>query len=259
MGNKTVYNHGPIGPWGSPMDFVTSANDKLGVAAQDTIKRFMPGTRLLTWDGTVFKYGKAGAVMTSYQAGAYHNNPSETVSYEAIGAASPVGGTDVTITEGSITEDQYAGGHIIIYHATGDGDIYMVESNEATVGTTTILHLDRPLAVAITTSDNFELYPNVWNDLRQGSGGAAAGFAGPPMSIIASGSYGWFKTRGIAFISPQVTLGAAYLAAAYWRHDGSVDIGTSAGAAFVTDQYAGYRTIGSQAGNGPLIMLQGSL
>jgi len=166
MANKTIYAHGPVGPWGNPMDFVTSSNDKLGVGGQDTEQRFAFGTKVITWNGDVYKYGKAGAVMTNYDLGAWHNATGADVSYESIGAASSAGATEVTLTQGSITEDDYAGGYLLIFHATGGGQTYLIKSNEATVGTTTKFQLERPLPVAVTTSDAIELYANPWDDVR---------------------------------------------------------------------------------------------
>lgn len=256
MSKTFTKSFGPLDYIAQPHDF--TGDDNLGIATNDATQRYVLGRRSLEWDGTLFKYGKAGATMTSYQAGAWHNDTTAGISYEAMGAASAAGSKQVTLTQGSITEDQYQGGHLLLFHATGDGDIYLISGNEATSGTTTIFYLDRPLSVAVTTSDNLELYANPWKDVRQGNSGGTKGFCGPPMALITSGYYGWIKTRGVTFISPQSTVGNQGLAAGYWRHDGSIDVRGNISAGTVSDQYAGYRMVGSAATDGPLFMLQGS-
>ena len=242
--------------WGAlPHDF--TGTDNLGLSTSDTVQRHVAGRRYLDWDGSVYKYGKASAIMTSYQAGAKFTDTAADVTYEALPGGESAGSREVTLTQGSITEDTYQGGLLtIFYSGTGDGTTFLVQGNDATSGTTTKLYLDRVLPAAVTSSHSCELFPNPYMAIAQNSS-TGESIVGPPMAIIASGSFGWFKTRGPAFISAQANVGVAYTQAAYWRHDGSVDVGTSAGAAFVTDQYAGY-SLSDGVTAGPLIMLQGS-
>ena len=196
--------------------------------------------------------------MTSYQAGAKFTDTAADVTYESLPGGEPAGGRELTITQGSITEDTYQGGLLtLFYSGTGDGTTFIVRGNDTSSSTTTRLYLDRPLRAAVTSSHSVELFPNPYMAIAQNSA-TGESIVGPPMAIIASGSFGWFKTRGPAFISAQANVGVAYTQAAFWRHDGSVDVGTSAGAAFVTDQYAGY-SLSDGVTAGPLIMLMGSL
>ena len=164
----------------------------------------------------------------------------------------------VTRSEGCIFEKQILGGYILLFHATGDGQEYGIQGNDKTDGTVTHLYIDRPLAVDVTTSDNMELYANPYAAAKQGNSGGTQGFIGVPVALLTDNNYGWIKTRGPAFVSPQATVGNAYLGGVYWRHDGSIDVSTGMGSAFVTSQYAGYVMVGDATGYGPLIMLQGS-
>ena len=148
--------------WGAmPQDF--TGDNNLGLSTNDATQRNTIGQRAMTWDGSIYKYCKAASTYTSYQTGVWDEGTGAAVSYEAIGAASAAGSNEVTLTQGSITEDQYAGGYLLLFHATGDGQVYGIRGNEATSGTTTIFYLDRPLAVAVTTSDNIELYANPYS------------------------------------------------------------------------------------------------
>ena len=255
MSKQFTLPNGPLKFIASPKDF--TGDNNLGLSTNDAVQRYILATRHLGWDGSVYKYVKAGTAFTSYQLGVWDEATGAAVSCEALGAASAAGSNEVTMTQGSITENQYAGGQMIIFHATGDGEVYTIMANEATSGTTTKFYLDRPLAVALTTSDNVELFANHYGSVAQGNSGGTQGFLGVPMALLTDTHYGWVKTRGPAFVSPQATVGNAYLGACYWRHDGSIDVYSNI-ATYVTSQYAGYVMAGHTSGDGPLIMLQGS-
>ena len=237
-----------------PVDHETDSN--IGFAGIDTTQRYTYGTRAMSWDGSVLRYSKFGATNTSYQAAVWSNATAAGISYEAINAASAKGEKIVRIAEASVTENQYAGGYLLLFHATGDGKVYTVIGNSATAGGKVTLFIDQPLGVAVTTSDNYELYASPFADMRQGNSGNTKGFWGIPQALVTSGNYGWVKTWGSTFISPQSTVGGAGLAAGYFRHDGSIDVRGNISPGTVTDQYAGFRMIGSAAGDGPLFMLQ---
>jgi hypothetical protein len=257
MSKQFPYPFNPVPYQALPHD--NTGDNNLGLSTNDATQRFVLGTRHMSWDGSVHKYCKAASTYTSYQAAVWDEGTGAAVSYEAIGGASAAGTRSIILTQGSITEDQYSGGYILIFHATGDGEVYGIEGNGATVGTETTLYLDRPLGVAITTSDNMELYANPYSAVKQGNSGGTQGFIGVPLRLLTDNYYGWIKTWGPTFISPQATVGNAYLGGCYFRHDGSIDVSTGMGAASVTSQYAGYVMVGDAAGDGPLIMLQVSI
>ena len=245
----------PINWPAAPHDFTGDSN--LGLATNDATQRYTLGTRHIAWDGSIYKYVKAGTAFTSYDLGVWDEATGGDVAIETIPGGEVAGSRELTITQGSIAEDQYSGGYIIIFHATGNGTVRGITSNDATSGTTTRLFLDQPLAKTVTSSDKIELYANPYAVIAQGNSGGTQSFIGVPMALLTDTYYGWVKTCGPAFVSPQSTLGNAWLQGVYWRHDGSVDAAASSGT--VTSQYAGYVMTGSASGNGPLIMLQGSI
>ncbi len=254
MSKQLVFPFNPVIWPAVPKDEVTDSN--IGFATDDTIQRFTVGTRAMSWDGSVYRYGKFGATNTSYQMAVWSQATSAGVSFESINGASGAGSKTVNIADASTTEDQYAGGYLLLFHATGDGKVYTILGNTASAGGIVILSLDQPLGVAVTTSDNLELYASPFSDIRQGNSGSTKGFWGIPQALVTSGSYGWVKTWGATFIAPQSTVGGSGLAAGYFRHDGSIDVRGNISPGTVTDQYAGFRMIGSASGDGPLFMLQ---
>lgn len=237
-----------------PRDLVTQ--DNIGYATDDTEQRYTVGTRGITWDGSILRYAKFGATNTSYELAVWSNATSAGVSFEFINGKSAAGSKTVNIADSSTTKNQYAGGYLLLFHATGGGSVYTITGNTASADGIVILSLDRPLAVDVTTSDSLELYESPFADMRQGNSGNTKGFFGIPMALVTSGSYGWLKTWGITFISPQSTVGNQGIATGYFRHDGSIDARGSISASLVSDQIAGFRMIGSASGDGPLFMLQ---
>ena len=254
MSNQLTKPFNPIIWPAVPVDHETDSN--IGFAVIDTEQRYTPGTRAMSWDGSVLRYAKFGATNTSYQTAVWTNTTSAGVSFESINGASGIGSRTVNIADASTTKDQYAGGYLLLFHATGDGKVYTVIANTASAGGIVILTLDQPLGVAVTTSDNLELYVSPFSDMRQGNSGSTKGFWGIPQALVTSGSYGWVKTWGPTFIAPQSTVGGSGLATGYFRHDGSIDVRGNISPGTVTDQVAGFRMIGSAAGDGPLFMLQ---
>jgi len=254
MSKQLVFPFNPIIWPAVPHDETGESN--LGFATDDSTQRYTVGTRAMSWDGSVLRYAKWGSANTSYQNGIWSNTTSAGVGFESVNGASAVGDRTVNVADASTTLNQYAGGYLILFHATGDGSVYTVIGNTVSAGGIVILSLDRPLAAAVTTSDNLELYESPFADIRSGNSGNTKAFWGIPMALMTSGNYGWIKTWGAIFIAPQSTVGGQGLAAGYFRHDGSIDVRGNISAATVSDQYAGFRMIGSAAGDGPLFMLQ---
>jgi hypothetical protein len=211
----------------------------------------------MTWDGRVYRYYKTGSATASYQRALYHNDTGD-VTYEAPAAAAAAGSNEIIIAEGSITEDQFSGGYLLLFHATGDGAVYSIAGNDATAGSNFTCYLAEPLGVAVTTSDNLEMYISPYADLRSGTTNSKSWGGIPAQGIMTSGYYGWLQTWGPSFISPQAGLGeyTSYNEqTAYFRNDGSVDVRDQIGAN-VSDQRAGSVVIGGASGNGPLLLLQ---
>lgn len=253
IGKTNILPHNPIIWSAGPHD--NTGNDNLGLFTNDATKRFMLGTRALAWDGSVYRYSLAAAGITSTQMACHTTNTGD-VAYEVIALAASAGSKELTINQASITENQYAGGYVIVFETGASGAFVRgVMANTASNAASDVtLTLDGPLPFALTTADAYELYPSPYGAMSQANTSGEYAFMGVPQQVVTSAYYFWLKTWGPIFIAPQSTVGGSYIKKGYFRHDGSIDargqVGTN-----VSDQEAGYCLIGSAAGNGPLFML----
>jgi len=259
MSTKLIYPNGPIDLFvGSPKDLSGNVADApiLSVATNEATQRYTVGARAMDWDGSVYRYAKAGATLTNLSLAVHQTDTAAIVSIEALTAGSPAGSTTVHINQASITKNQAAGGYLVIFHATGNAKTYKVVGNTASDSSSNVdVYIAQPLHVATTTSDTYELYYSPWRGVSQANTSGTLTFLGMPQALLTSTYYGWIQTWGMTFISPQSTVGNAYIRSAYFRHDGSIDARGNVGT-YVTDQRAGIVMCGSASGDGPLLMLQ---
>lgn len=252
MSKQFPYPHTPIIVGALPHD--ETGDNNLGLRTNDATQRYTLGTRAMSWDGRVYRYYKTGSATASYQRALYYNDTGD-ISYEAPAAGAVAGARELMIAEASITEDFFSGGYLLLFHATGDGAVYSIQGNTATLGSNFTLYTAEPFAKAVTTSDAVEIYISPYADLRSGTTATNAWGGIPAQGIMSSGYYGWLQTWGPCFISPQATMGDAQAQTGYFRNDGSIDIRANVDTG-VCDQIAGHTMIGGAAGNGPLFMLQ---
>jgi len=267
----TKYNHGPIGPWGSPLDFVTSKNDKLGIYVAETTQRFMLGAKVMTWDGRLFKYALAkGTLNADLLAKSY---ATQNLAFATVGAGDgraagdtdikvPFGAADGYANSGLVVEDELAGGYVVIFSDT------VVTMNRGIVGNTgiasagdVVIYLDAPLNAAVAPATSFvEAMGSPYYDVRNDSDGSKT-CVGLPVVEATTGQYCFLQTYGPTWVAPQSGVGATTLIrAVYARHDGSLDIRSGVGTN-VTDQRVGYVLQNAQAGTqgAPFVQLQISI
>ena len=117
-----------------PLDYQTTPHDytgdyNLGIYAVETTKRYIPGTRKLTWDGRVFKYSYANGAVVPYHG--CRASEAAALSYTVNPVAVAKGERYITATVASRTEDDLAGGYITLYHSTIDNTTqYGIVGNE---------------------------------------------------------------------------------------------------------------------------------
>ena len=275
MSRSFNYPKGPL-PWFSaPNDFTGALNK--GIHTTETTQRYIFGTRFLTWDGRVYKYGHAAAECQSGY-GAYNLGLANLSNTLAVAASE--GDTSLTITcssggyaaSGVISKDELAGGFIIMDNGVEDCVQMMIIGNDADVSATTVrVDLEWPLWKDLDTSDYIEALLNPFAHLHggitQGSNGKTSVMGVPCRNLVATYN-GWFQTWGPCWITPSSSGAAApgytdgdreaYFLA---QGNGSIVSGTTAGVD-VGNQHAGYiiekDTAGNYAGP-PLIMLQLSI
>jgi hypothetical protein len=207
----------------------------------------------------------------SYSAGACSaSRGAETTQtgYVAIGTclvAAAIGAKQVTVpagTHAALTEDELRNGYILIYD--GVDDTYttlrgIIGNDAAAENAAFVVYLDAKLTYAITASTSkCEVYKSPYATLRTGTSNVLAKMGVPNTYVSASGKYFWVKREGMTWAPPQSGVGDMTV---FWRDNGALDpTDTSLGAtipASSSSQIAGHVVIGSAAGNGPLVYLNG--
>jgi hypothetical protein len=233
----------------TPHDF--SGDNRLGVRAVETTQRFVYGTRYTTWDGRVFKYCNAVAAVYSYHGA--RCNEGSVLSWTVSPVTQAAGDTFATATVASRSEDDLAGGFFMTHDAsaTDTSWFFGILGNDATSGSTTRLYLDGAFPVAITTSDNQEIFENPYRELTEATSGVFA-WIGVPANTAAAGYKFWCQTWGPAYVSPGMDLNTtADDRVVKWGSNAALFTDTSKAAG----QIAGYELGGSYATAGPMIML----
>jgi len=229
----------------------------------DSTQLYELGTRLQV-DNRVFRYAKAGTAGVNAGWGAFFQI-TQTMAYEAIHVAGTAGDKTVTITQPSITADEWAGGYIIMGHnSSATMQNRRIVSNTATDGDAhVVVTLDGPLHVALTTSEGIEIIPNIYSNL-QTTYNEYSGVAGVPTVTTTTGKYFWVQTWGPCWIIPGGTGtpgSTAFERTLYFVGDGSVNggVGLVTGATEAHyRQSAGFIIQKDSAGAGgpPFVMLQ---
>lgn len=251
------YPNTPL-PWhASPHDFTTVGGVhglQLGIRTAETTQRYVYGTRHITWDGRVFKYSNAVAACYSYHGVCAAEDAA--LSWTTNAVTTNAGATSCTVAVGSRSEDDLAGAYLMIHDqsATDTTWLFGIIGNEASVDTTTLMYLDGAIPVALTTSDDFEVFENPYRELNETTNSYAA-WMGVPAQTAATGNKFWLQTFGPAYISPgNLTLDdpiadermTVWKGNAVLQEMGTANINQIAG--FILNQ-------GSSSIAGPLIML----
>ena len=255
----------PLGFQADPVDF--TGDNVLGIYAVETTQRYVYGTRLMTWDGRVYKYANAVAQVYNYWgAHAYEN---AAVSYTAVPVATPIGERYQTVTVASRAEDDLAGAFLATFDASATTTTFWqaIVGNDATVSTTTKVFTEWPLPITTTTSDYHELYENPYRETKAHAAGICPVVCVPANSAAATYKY-WGQTWGPAYISPTnstIDDPTAEELSVYFSGAGTTGglVESAVATASSEGQHAGFilncdiATAGNMAG--PMIMLQISI
>ena len=113
------------GPPASPRDQSGDVVDvpHMGVYTQETTQRYMLGTRYITWDGRVFRYSKAG-YLVSTDHGCWSGDYQAIAHWGEFGSSHAKGANPIHMTtettydglafDGVFAEDVLAGGYVIL-------------------------------------------------------------------------------------------------------------------------------------------------
>jgi hypothetical protein len=202
------------------------------------------GERLVTPDGRVFRYAKAGA--SDLVAGNWIQSPAQVANHQNISvAAAAIGATSITVTLGATLAslNQYAGGQAVVTITPGLGQAINIQGHPAAASAATlVLTLSEPLRVALTTDTRIDLIPNPYNGVIQTPVTTLTGVCvGVATYIIAATEYGWLQRSGPAgaLIAGTPAVGLAIVVP-----------GTAAGAAVIDGAASATPVVGTMLSTG---------
>ncbi len=231
------------------------------------------GSRRVTWDGRVFRYGKAGATInTDLLASAFDSQhvPYTTIAVAADAEAETVvidvGSAAGTAADGIIAVNELKYGYILIFPHDDNSFTRMILSNTVvgSGGGECTITLSEPIPVALTVdTDHCEAMVSPYTDVRVTNMGGTRPFVGLAQSLATAAiPFHWLQTWGVCWVAPQAAVGAsANNNMVVARHDGSLDtleeIATDANAN-QQSQHVGFVLTRAAAGTqgAPFIMLQ---
>jgi len=257
----------PIDWQGSPHDW--TGDNQLGIYINDDTQRYVPGTRLTTWDGRVFKYsGSKGALLAGF--GAMNNSAAVNISVTAATIAAgdrtidlAFGAADGYAGDGVLAEKELVGGYYVTGHAVSTVQNRCIIDTDGVsasgVGATITLYLDGPISNALTTPFT-EVVLNPYRYLNKGILEYQA-VMGVPAANRTSTYWGWIQTWGPCWVTPggadAVPGNSANDRSVVFVGDGSVN-GVTAITLKNGYQVAGFIIDETANGTGalPLVMLQ---
>lgn len=160
------------------------------------------GTKMVTRDGRVFRYVKAGA--SALVVGNVIQAPAQITTHDQLTpAAAAIGATTITPTldaTNAATENQYAEGWACIDTTPGEGYCYPIASHPAAAASAAValkLPADAKVQVALTTSSRVTLVPNPYKAVIQCPVTTLTGaIVGVAVAPIAASNYGWVQIEG---------------------------------------------------------------
>ena len=188
------------------------------------------GTIGITTDGRRFRYCLNNASTAMVAGQLQQGRAEDTGDQSLLMAAASIGATSVTtVGTVTVTANQYANGYIVFTGegGTGNGLYYRIKSHPAATAAVVTLTLYEGLEVAITTSTQADLVPNLYDGVIVYPTSATSAPAGVAVIAVPASSYGWIQTGGeglvLADASGAVTVGA--LVTASNQTAGSVEDG----------------------------------
>jgi len=193
-----------------------------------------------TADGREFRYVKAdasaglaiGKLGVAPAVTANHVNRSlDSTSDVAVGSKV----IKVALGATAATQDQYAGGYLIVRDGTGKGAAYRINGNSAAAssGTTTV-SLQDSIATALAVADSKVDLVNPYNNVIAST--TLSQSVGVAQVSLAAGYYGWIQTKGIASVLADGIITKGYAAVPSTSVAGAIAI--SAGNAATSQEVA---------------------
>lgn len=175
------------------------------------------GSRVMSSDGRVFRYCKAGGGPLT--AGTVCQGPATLTQHLAnTPPVVPVGATSFVYTPGAIgvATNYYCDGLLQVDTNPGGGYAYAIAGHDAvTSGTPFMLNLRDPIQVGLTGTSRVGLIPNPYNGAIPMPATTATGLLiGVATYPIPAGEFGWVQTWGLCscLVNGTPALGATVIA-----------------------------------------------
>lgn len=239
-------------------------------------QNYVAGTRRVTPEGRVYKYGKATAEIGHMGSGLkFWSLLSDGIGYQAPKKTQTTSESTIWLNSGKgtagVAKDELVGGYIIIHtHTVSNDMIRRIIANTLADGDGFVtITVDRPWDYAIATDFGTETYPNPYMNLRQRIAAGSYPTAGDRLSSVAgmptvrtvvADMFLWIQTWGPCWVTPEGEVGAQVAEdrrGCFFDYEGKI---IKKSAAVLTDdiqQYAGFIINREDASTGPpLFMLQ---
>ena len=251
---------------GTTVDMSTELYEQNAVAQYDV------GTRLVTPDGRVFRYAKAGETLSLGMKYGVKNGNILVTEKASIVSACAAGATSLTVTfngdfwDTAIDANELRGGYISLYDSTTTRNQRLIISNTAVTssGGACTIGIDGPIGTAVTSTFNCEVLANPYIKVIQENSGSSS-VMGMPTILATEDYYFWIQTWGPFRITPY----AAELGTQDGERGMCFDCAggiiswkdlTTKGAAFWAYQHAGFiiekTASGTDGSAAPFIMVQ---
>ncbi|MBA7604875.1 hypothetical protein ES703_12003 [subsurface metagenome] len=177
-----------------------------GVYVASETQNYVLGTRRVTPDGRVFRYGRCNQTLDRMNSGV--KNYSSLVTRKAsICLATDADSKTVEVTTATFLKtleaDELKGGYISLYRDADRAQRHIVGNTAIPVigGANCMLTLKDALTVGLNLNDPCEILPNPYGNLRWGNHNYSS-VMGMPCVMAKNGEYFWIQTWGPCRISP---------------------------------------------------------
>ena len=200
------FAHGPI---------IAPAEPRQREFEQSLTQKYALGCKWALNDGRVYHYARGGAsalVAGELQQSAAFGGSSATVQTDLTPTAAAIGADDVTVTlsTDAATLNQYADGWLAVSDggaAIGQGHMFKIKGNDVGgAGSTCVLHLERGLTLAWTSSTRVSINTNLYNLIIQSPTTASGLILGVPNIAIDINYYCWLQTWGMCNVLCKTAL-----------------------------------------------------
>lgn len=172
-----------------------------GIYEGSTVQQHALGQMGMTTDGRKFRYAKAGELLVT---GDLYQNAAVSTDFVsmAVPAIVAIGESEIGVTLGgtAVTANMFDEGYLVVSASTGIGQQFQIESHTVQTSTTGLctFTIAGKLAVALSVTSTVTVVKNPYLDVVKQATTPTGVAIGVAQFAIASGSFGWIQSGGIA-------------------------------------------------------------